>query len=366
MGGVPMRLLVRVKPIGCTTPSSFAHAPMEKLLDPSKKATEIIKIKCTHCGFEGSPKTWVVRSIICVLLFLGIWPGLIFSTVTNPYICSNCNRREFLVKTLNDGSNITITSLSKVKFLVIFFILFGVVVAAAASKNIEEAVLKKNDNGLQLIEKSSNYGEAAKIFDQAARESNDNENKIEILKNAAYSYVTNDDLSSALTKFKEALGLTQTGTYDYYLISGEIALIEEKPRVALYNFNQALSIHPNEYQVNNSLAIFYAGLDDETSSFVDYQKAVEYGEVANRLNPSETAKTNLGIIYVLSENFDKAISLLLKTNLNVSASKNYWLGLAYLGKKDFVNAKKYLQKSADMGMELDPQIESFLNSNMKL
>jgi tetratricopeptide (TPR) repeat protein len=166
----------------------------------------------------------------------------------------------------------------------------------------------------------------------------------------------------ALETFKQALALTSPDSFDYYLIAGEIALLEDKPNSAIIAYNKAYEKNPNDFQVNNALTLFYLNIEGNADDYVDYQKAVQYGERTVQLSDLKLAKENLGLAYYFNDNYDKAIS----TFSSLSTTKPvifYFLGLSYAAKKDSVNAKLYLNKAIAGGQEVPQEVTDYINSN---
>lgn len=97
-------------------------ASVTKLFNPNKPPAQVIKIKCTKCGYVGEPNKWNAKWIFGIAyLFtsLNLIGLLIYFVFTNPYICKQCGERNKLVKILNDGGEKNIRSLSKSVFLTI-------------------------------------------------------------------------------------------------------------------------------------------------------------------------------------------------------------------------------------------------------
>lgn len=209
---------------------------------------------------------------------------------------------------------------------------------------------------------SGNTDQAITQFQQASQSAVTNETKINTLKNLGYVYATEGRNSEALSTFQEALKLAKSGSVDYYLISGEIALLEYKPNAALLSFNKAYELSPNDFQVNSSLALFYLDLEETAPQYTDYVKALSHAKMAYEydVEKSEVSKQNLAIAHFFNENFDQTISLLLTTNLNQHPYIAYWLGWAYAAKGDGVNAKIYFQKALNAGIELEPEAYDYL------
>ena len=204
---------------------------------------------------------------------------------------------------------------------------------------------------------------AIEKFRQAANEATTDEIKVAALKNLGYVYSTEGQNTEALGAFNEALPLTTQDSFDYYLISGEVALLEGNVNDALTNYNNAYRLNPEDFQINNALALFHMDLEDIAPRYVDYSKALLYAKKANELSPSEISKQNLAIAYYFNENYNETISLLSTSNHTQHPWAAYWLGLAYLGNEDDANARIYLQTAIDNGAEVPQEIHDYLSSN---
>ncbi|MDP2638157.1 MAG: hypothetical protein Q8P26_03795 [Candidatus Levybacteria bacterium] len=240
-----------------------------------------------------------------------------------------------------------------VAIAIISFIFYG-------SQN--DTAIKTSNEGLTDFD-SGDMTTAASQFQQAAKDATDDTTKIGALKNLGYTYSSDYKNDLALSTFQEALALTNTDTFDYYLISGEIALLENKPNSALLSYNKAYQINPEDFQINNALALFYLDLDEIAPQYADYSKALLYAQKAYDVNKLEVPKNNLAIAYYYNENYNQTISLLSSTNFTQHPYAAYWLGLAYYNIGDDVNAKIYLQKAIDGGFEVSQEIDDYLSSN---
>ena len=76
-----------------------------------------------------------------------------------------------------------------------------------------------------------------------------------------------------------------------------------------------------------------------------------------------TNNIGTGAKYYFNENYDKTISLLSTTNLTQHPYAALWLGLAYLGQEDHINARVNFQKAINGGAEVPQEIIDYLNSN---
>lgn len=187
--------------------------------------------------------------------------------------------------------------------------------------------------------------------------------KISTLKNLAYVYASEGNYDLAISKFREAFALTSTGSFDYYLISGEIALLENKPNSALIAYNKAYDINPNEFQVVNALALFYMDLEEIAPQYTDYKKALVYAQKAYDLSKLETSKENLAIAHFFNENYDQTISMLISSDFTNKPYSAIWVGLSYASKSDSKNAKKYFQIAINNGADIPPEVYDYMASN---
>ncbi len=172
------------------------------------------------------------------------------------------------------------------------------------------------------------------------------------LKNEAYVEATRGNDAAALAKFKEAFAQAKPDSFDHHLIGGEIAVLESKPEEALAHFSTAEQLEPDNFQINNALALFYMDLNDTHPQYVDYKKSLVYAKKAADATDQDTAKENLAVAHFFNDQYDEAIAILEKLDDNGEASIPYFLGLAYLGKEDDEKAKPYLKTARDRGMDL--------------
>ncbi len=244
--------------------------------------------------------------------------------------------------------------------IIILLCLIGV----GAYNSQDDDVVKKNNQALTSFD-SGNKDQAISGFQDASKNAVTTENKINTLKNLGYVYAGDTRVGQknlAIETFKQALALTSSDSFDYYLIAGEIAILEDKPNSAIIAYNKAYKKTPNDFQINNALALFYLDIENNASDYIDYKKAVQYGERTVQLTDLQFAKENLGIAYYYNKDYDKAISTFLSLSTNKPSSA-YFVGLSYVAKKDTVNAKYYLNKAIDGGQVVPQSVTDYINSN---
>jgi tetratricopeptide (TPR) repeat protein len=242
----------------------------------------------------------------------------------------------------------------------VIFIIF--IIIGAYYGSADDKAKENNQKALNILETSENKQDAITSLTEASQTISDTDDKITIIKNLAYAYIADNQKDNAISKFNEALALCEKYSFDYFLISGEIASLSGRLGDALAYYNKAHDIESENGQINTALCLFYSGNDDPNEIYVDYNKAVPFCQKAYEVNSdSEIAKENLALCYIYLKEFNKAISLLRTTSLDKKAINNYYLGLAYLGINDKVNAKIYFGKAISMGAEVEPEIYNFIN-----
>lgn len=261
----------------------------------------------------------------------------------------------------NKTSSISTKKSFNIKNIITIFIVIAII-GSVIYGNLDKQAVDTNNGGVTSLD-SGDSKTGIEQFKQAASEAKANDTKISTLKNLGYAYTTDGQNDLALNSFKEALALTTADTFDYYLISAEVAVLEGKPSDAQFNYDKAYQLNPEDFQVNNGLNLFYLDFDNIAPEYKDYKKALPYAQKAYEVSKLEIAKRNLAIAYYYNENYDQVISLLSSSDLSKFPYGLYILGLSYMVKKDDVNAKINLRKASEGGIELPQEINNYLNSN---
>ncbi|MBU0661200.1 hypothetical protein KKG22_03400 [Patescibacteria group bacterium] len=243
-----------------------------------------------------------------------------------------------------------------VRMLVIVFI-----VGMGIYNSVDDSAIDKNNEALLSLD-SGNAATAIVQLEEAADEAVTKKNKINFLKNLAYAYDLEGRTEEAVAIFQKALLLTDDGDFEYYLIAGEIATLEKNIDEAVIQLEKALKLKPKDDQVNNSLSLIYLDLEEIAPQYENYVKALEYAKKAYEYDEekSETSKQNLAIAYYFNDELEEVITLLLSTNITQHPYMGYWLGSAYAGVGDDVNAKRVLIEAIDAGMEFPQEVYDYL------
>ncbi len=246
---------------------------------------------------------------------------------------------------------------------VIPIIIFIVIVGFSIYGSLDEDSIATNNEGLSSFNSGDNET-AINYFQQASQGAVTNDLKIRTLVNLAYVHDSNGSYDDAYKAYQEALLLSDNGSFYYYLISGEMALLEGKPSVALSNYNKAYNKNPDDSEINNALALFYLDIEDLYPQYVDYSKALSYAKRAYELDVEKTSSSiqNLALAYYFNNNYSQTISLLSNTDFTQFPFMAVWLGLAYIGNNDEVRGRLYLQRAVDEGADVPQEVYDYLYS----
>lgn len=216
---------------------------------------------------------------------------------------------------------------------------------------MDNDAVHSNDNGLKAME-TGDFAGAAGHLENAADSAASAPVKMTTLTNLGYVYASDGKNVAALQSFKEALTYATENSSDYYLISGEINLLEGSPEEALQNYLEANKVLPDDFQINNALNLFYLDMNDEYPNYSDVKKALGYAMKAYQVTPNETkstARENLAIAYYINEDYITAISYFKESEQNQPYIQ-LWLGMSYYALEDYTTAEPYLQKASDAGL----------------
>jgi|BioPla2DNA2_1021312.scaffolds.fasta_scaffold26927_4 tetratricopeptide (TPR) repeat protein len=228
--------------------------------------------------------------------------------------------------------------------------------------SLDENSITTNNEGITSFD-SGDSEQAIRQFQQASQEAEGTDTKLNTLKNLGYVYSSEGQYEQALQAFREALTYTSAGSFENYLVAGEIALLEGKPNAAQISYNKAYELNSNDFQINNALNLFYLDLESVAPNYVNYPKALTHAQKAFDVSTSDIkniATQNLAIAHFFNENYDRTISLLSPQGSDPYIA--YWLGWSYAIKEDEANARFYFQRAVDGGVEVEQEVYDYLYS----
>lgn len=179
----------------------------------------------------------------------------------------------------------------------------------------------------------------------------------------AYTLHKNKRYGLALTEYRQALAIDPQ-ILDAYL---NIASIEKQQNnnvnIALETLKTAQAMFPSNEKIKKIIAEYNEDnaytLSTKASELYNQKLYDQAISVYNSIpNPSEDVFLGIGACYQAMGDYDTAITNYSKA-LTIDASNpnsHYFLGLAYLYKKDFVNAEKYLLKAKELD-KVNPDIQ---------
>lgn len=280
--------------------------------------------------------------------------------------CTNCGNSISIKKSSHsEGRNVKNTPFLKRMRLgdaakvIIGLAIVGFIIYA----NIDESSVENNNQGLASFE-SGDSDSAIRHLEEASGSATRSDTKLSTLKNLGYVYATEGKIQDARRTFSEALTYTKTNSLDSYLVQGEIDYLDGNFSDALGNFNKAYEINPNDFQVNNSLNLFYLDLEGVIPEYADYSQALVHAKKAYGSSESavkNTAGENLAIAYFFNEDFNSAINYFKEADTNNDPYIDYWLAWSYAALEDVANAKLHFQRAIDGGVELEPEAYDYIN-----
>ena len=188
------------------------------------------------------------------------------------------------------------------------------------------------------------------MSEEAAHSAVMSSNKITLFKNAAYAYYSLGNIEKSIENFRHALDLTSDGSFQNALISAEIAELEQRTDDALAYYEKAYELDPTDYQVNNSLGLFYLGLESYTEPYSDYEKALVYTGKAYGIEPNSTSRSNYALAKFYANEYDGALDLYQMNDLEVRSQDNMMVGFIYMIREEDELARQYLMKAIDLGL----------------
>lgn len=260
-------------------------------------------------------------------------------------------------------ANTTPSFFKKVNLGNVIKVIIGIVIVGfIIYANIDDNSVETNNNALDSYN-TGNSIDAISQLESASQTAVTDETKIATLKNLAYVYSSEGNNEKALAKFKEALSFTKVDSFGYFLVLGEVAYLEGKPLLAKQYYEKAYSINPNDFQINNALALFYLDIEELYPQYADMVKGLQFARVAHTLNNTAMTLGNLGVALVLNKEYTEALTYLTQINLQQHPYINLWLGFAYAGQDNVQKAKFHFQQLIDSGSEVPPEITEYVRNN---
>jgi Flp pilus assembly protein TadD len=244
-------------------------------------------------------------------------------------------------------------------------IILGFIGYGAYSSQDQQAVTT-NNAALGTYDSSDSATSTQQVIQQfqtAYSNATDDTTKLGILKNLAFVYGSDGDTKDALSTFQEALQYAPQGSSDYYLVSGEIAELQNNPAAASTDLNQANAIKPQDFQIENELGLFYLDMNSSWTTYDDNAKALKYLQASYNAEANDASAENLAIAYYFNNDYQQAISLLKPLNITDHPTAAIWIGRAYADENDSTDAMIYFQKGINAGAQVPQDVTDYMNSH---
>lgn len=238
---------------------------------------------------------------------------------------------------------IDVQRLDRKRLLAIFSVLFIFVFIFLVVNTLEQT----SEEEIGESSEEANTKNDTERFDEPAVD-------LDTLIEKGYVYYNNERYSKALEVFNEALQYAEEQSFEYYLISAEIALLNDNATAALLAYEQAYEIEPRSIDINSNLAYFYSGYEESTLEYLDYEKALFYNLKVYRLlgveNGSE--ELNVAISYFYLDKPNKVIELLEDFDFEEYPYAAVWIAGAYYYLDNTVEMLRYIEIAEDNGAEV--------------
>lgn len=319
----------------------------------------------------------------------GISPiNVLFSTATIKYILKNFSQifdffdllwlflaisiaiRIVLHSTMDDTSKwklkkVILKTTAVLPVGLIVFLSFCSIVYSGVSPQQYESVLLYNDEAyslnelaLQAIDKN-NFLDAENLFKNALELTKVDSTKALIFNNLAYLYLNTGSTTKAIDSFEKALSYTINQSFDWNLIKGVLAGVNNEATSSLEYLNEAYKLRPGDFQVNHELTIFYLNVEPN-SSLYNRDSLLKHAQTAfqvSRDGEVKPATANLISALTIFEKYNEIIDLFEKTNFEFGPEVYLNVGLAYINhefeqvninNEKLLKGKEYIDKFINM------------------
>lgn len=271
-------------------------------------------------------------------------------TKTRRGFCTGCGKslKDAVGKTYQYSWKSIFYTFLRYCFVVIFII--GFIVAA-----IEDRAVNKNNQALEDLNKGD-FNASIEQLKTAVETAPTDELKGQILTNLGYAYYNADRFEEATETFKEAIRYVSQESFEYLLLSGEVAELENMPAIALAHYLRAYEKKPTSFQVNTSLGLIYLDLEDKNPALFDPEKALNHLQRAYDSRDdfmTNIASHNLGNAHLVNGNYQEAIDVLSDPSVTLTPIGNGIIGYCYYWLYEPEKSKPHFEKYIDAGFEIE-------------
>ena len=277
-------------------------------------------------------------------------------------VCASCGNNLPIGAVTEEQTETSAWDAKKIGKYILIALLVGGYIIYRVVGIVENNAVDTNDRGIDLYQ-SGDTESALTELQKAADSAILPENKMNTLKNLGYVYAGEGRTAEAIASFEKALTYAGEESFDFYLISGEIAYFIGKPEDSLRHYLNAHAINPDDFQINNALSLFYLDIEDLYPAYFQPAIALTYAKIAYEKSEPLTKRLmsqNLGLAYYFNDDYENALVYFNLSDQNDPYTA-YWLGLTHLFLENDVEGWEYLQKAEAAGVEIPPDLEEYFS-----
>lgn len=173
----------------------------------------------------------------------------------------------------------------------------------SCSSKDDPKVKQLNNEGIEFLDQQ-NYSSALIKFQEALQLEQSDESKSQLYRNLATVYFNMDQPDSSVLYSKKAYESAEKDSYAYYLNKAEYDLMTNKVTEAIQLLEKAMALEPKKMEAYSNLSLIYNG--NYGDEFIDLSKALKFARKAYVLNPSPSNEEQLAAVYFQMDDFEKS------------------------------------------------------------
>lgn len=191
------------------------------------------------------------------------------------------------------------------KYIRTYFIWIALIMSACKSQEDPQAK-ELNNAGVEFMEQQ-NYSSALIKFQEALPLHQSDENKSKIYRNMSTVYFNMGKADSSRFYARKAYEVVPEGSYLSLVNKAEFNLMDNEIPEAIRLLEQAVAKYKNGVEGLSNLSLIYSGNFDE--QYIDLKKALELAKKAYKILPSATNEEQIAAIYHQMHDYSHAIKL---------------------------------------------------------
>lgn len=183
--------------------------------------------------------------------------------------------------------------------------------------------------------------------------------------NLALLYRKEGNYQEAQTWYERSIAVAPDNNVSHMGLANNYMDLDEYDN-ALKEYNELLRINPNDPEGYYGAGRVYFSLEQYQDAIIQFKQAEELYKAQDSEYVVD-AQVFIGISYVVLEEYEQGRDYLELTYPQMQNNEyvNYFLGSAYYygeSIRDDALAKQYLLRARELGIELEPELENFVNT----